>query len=277
MLKGQTIDSGNNSTNVQGKEVTFVQNNMGLSYSDVKDIAMNVFKSNFYDLGEKVEELVQERAEKLLDDYLDKLKEKNPKYIKNTEDPDLRYVIYEAQKNYARRNDINIEKLLVDTLVERTIYKGDSIKELVLNEALSIIPKLTSKQIDILSLIFFVKYVRGNLPTAFIVNIMDRIRGNINIDERDNFYQHLQYTSCISISIGQVDFYSTMIGKSAEMTDVSKTKEIVDNNSKLSSIRSMWDNSQLCHASLTSVGLAIAIVNINTKLGLGLDYDIWIK
>lgn len=276
MLKGQKIDSGNNSTNVQGNEVTLVQNNMGVSYSDVKDIAMNVFKSNFYDLGEKVEELIQERAEKILDDYLDKLKERNPQYIKNTEDPDLRYVIYEAQKNHARRNDLNIEKLLVETLVERTIYKGDSIKELVLNEALSIIPKLTSKQIDILSLIFFVRYVGGNHPSSFVIEIIDRIRRNINIDERDNFYQHLEYTSCITRSIEKINFNNAMVNKSIEMIDLEKTTVIIDNNIKLSDIRKMWDNSELSHSYLTSVGIAIAIVNINTKLGLDLDYNIWI-
>lgn len=274
MLNGQTIDSGDNSTNIQGKEVTV--NNYGVSYSDAKDIAMSVFKSNFYDLGEKVEKIIQERAEKIIDDYLERLSSKNPEYINNTQDPDIRYVIYEAQKNYARRNDRFIEKLLVNTLVERTIYKGDSIKELVLNEALSIIPKLTSKQIDILSLIFFVRYVGGNHPSYFVIDIIDRIRKNINIDEHDNFYQHLEYTSCIARSIDKVDFNNAMVKKSIEMIDLEKTTVIIDNNSKLSDIRKMWDNSELCHSYLTSVGIAIAIVNINTKLGLDLDYNIWI-
>ena len=39
----------------------------------------------------------------------------------------------------------------------------------------------------------------------------------------------------------------------------------------------MWDNSQLCNSSLTSVGIAIAIVNIKIKTGLECDLGIWIK
>ena len=63
MSSRQSIKSGEGSVNAQGENVTIIQN-QGLTYADVKDIAMTVFKSNFYDLGETVKSLVQERAEK---------------------------------------------------------------------------------------------------------------------------------------------------------------------------------------------------------------------
>ncbi|MEM5672126.1 hypothetical protein AAHB54_13835, partial [Bacillus cereus] len=43
--------TGDNSTNIQAKNVTVQQN--GLSYTAVKEVAMDVFKSNFYDLGKQ--------------------------------------------------------------------------------------------------------------------------------------------------------------------------------------------------------------------------------
>ncbi|PWX59630.1 hypothetical protein CYK85_13860, partial [Clostridium perfringens] len=197
MLNGQRIDSGDNSTNIQGKEVTII-NNSGLSYSDVKDIAMSVFKSNFYDLGENVEKIVQERAEKILDDYLESLNSKNPEYIKNTEDPDIRYVIYEAQKNYARRGEQISKKLLVETLVNRTIIKGNPIKELVLNEALDVIPKITDKQITILTLILLSRYFNYiDYHSTYEFSRINSIlrEGLIINDSSYSAFQHLEYVS----------------------------------------------------------------------------------
>lgn len=279
MNNKQNIESGDNSVNVQGKNITYNQNNYGISYSDVKDIAMTVFKSNFYDLGQRVESIVQERAEKILDDYLLKLNEKDPKYVLNTQNPDIRYTLYEAQKNYARRGDKNTGDLLVETLVQRTITENNPIKELVLNEALEIIPKITTKQIDILSLIFLIKYLnfRVDVPVEDFLNIIRPIKNTTTIDTNDLFYQHLQYTSCLSVSIGSIDFKRIIQNKFPQIKDEKQAQDTINSHSELSDLKNMWDNSQLSHCSLTSVGIAIAISNIKVKSGLELNLDIWIN
>lgn len=277
MLNGQTIDSGDNSTNIQGREVHV--NNYGLSYSDVKDIAMSVFKSNFYDLGEKVENIVQERAEKILDDYLEKLGSKNPKYINNTQDPDIRYVIYEAQKNYARRGEEFTKKLLVETLVNRTIIQGNSIQELVLNEALEIIPKITTKQIQILSLIFINMYVNYlvEFPIGNYSALNKIIRSNIEIDKNNSIFKHLEYASCLNISIGSVDYTRIIESKFPQIKSSEEAKKVINGDKELLLMSNMWNNSQLCNSSLTSVGIAIAVANIKVKTGIEYDLGIWIK
>ena len=279
MLNGQKIDSGDNSTNIQGKEVTII-NNPGLSYSDVKDIAMSVFKSNFYDLGEKVEKIVQERAEKILDDYLESLNSKNPEYIKNTEDPDIRYVIYEAQKNYARRGEQISKKLLVETLVNRTVIKGNSIQELVLNEALETIPKITEKHITILTLIFLSRYLNYAIdyPTYKFSYINSIIRDGLIIDNNSySLFQHLEYVSCLNLSIGSVNYTYLIQNKFPQIKNEEKSKSIISDDKELSIMLDMWDNSQLCNSSLTSVGIAIAVSNIKAKTGLDCDLGIWIR
>ncbi|NFG24858.1 hypothetical protein FDF11_13435 [Clostridium botulinum] len=277
MLNGQTIESGNNSTNIQGKQVYV--NNYGLSYSDVKDIAMSVFKSNFYDLGEKVKEIVQDRAEKILDDYLKKLCSKDPKYINNTQNPDIRYAIYEAQKNYARRGEEFTEKLLVETLINRTIIQGNSIQELVLNEALEIIPKITPKQIIILTLIFINKYI--NYSTGYPIDkysILNKsIRYDIEIIENNSIFQHLEYASCLNISIGQIDYTSIIKNKFPQIKSFEEAKRIINEDRELSFMSNMWDNSKMCNSSLTSVGIAIALANIKVKTGLDYNLGLWIK
>ncbi|MCR1952886.1 hypothetical protein NSA50_17940 [Clostridium sp. DSM 100503] len=278
MFNGQTIDSGDNSTNIQGKEVTVI-NNSGLSYSDVKDIAMSVFKSNFYDLGEKVENIIQDRAEKILDDYLEKICSKNPKYIENTQNPDIRYVIYEAQKNYARRGGESTKKLLVETLVNRTVIQGNCIQELVLNEALEIIPKITPKQIVILTLIFINRYVnyRIEYPIEHYSYLNKIIRSDIEIDNNYSIFQHLEYASCLNISVASVDYTMVIESKFPQIKGSEEANKIIKEDRELSLMCNMWNNSQMCNANLTSVGIAIAVANIKVKTGLDYDLGIWIK
>lgn len=277
VFKGQTIDSGDNSTNIQGKEVTVIQNNSGLSYSEVKDIAMNVFKNNFYELGEKVEKIVQERAENILDDYLEKLSSKNSESIKNTQDPDVRYVIYEAQKDHARRGDDNIKKLLVDMLIERTLSNND-INSLVLNEALKVTSKLTIKQINLLSFIFLIKHLNfvREVPIEDYIDMVKAIQSLFNLLPNDHAFEHLQYASCISISIGSIEFDRIISHKFPQINDENQARTIISSNQYLQELSSVWNNTRCRNCSLTSVGIAIAIMNIKAKTDLDLDLNIFI-
>ena len=52
----QKIDSGDNAQNYQvANDITI---NHDMAYTEVKDVAMMVFKNNFVDLGHQVERLV---------------------------------------------------------------------------------------------------------------------------------------------------------------------------------------------------------------------------
>jgi hypothetical protein len=265
----QEITGGDYSNNVQGNEVTVHQH--GMSYSDIKDIAMDVFKSNFYDLGERIETVVNERAEKLINKYLDELKKQSPESLSNTNDPDVRFVIYEAQKNHARRNDDEIADLLVDLLVSRTKQKDQKFITLVCNEALEIIPKLTTKQIDILTVIFIVKHV--NIGAVFNVKdlplFMNQFLQGINSDEF--VFQHLQYSGCISISIGSVNINKILSG--AYPND-----PIIDDlQLRYQKLIDLWGTTKFENSSLTSVGIAIALSNFKKKTGATWELETWIK
>ncbi|QHA36845.1 hypothetical protein D5E69_14160 [Rossellomorea marisflavi] len=265
----QEITGGDHSNNVQGNEVTVHQH--GMSYTDVKDIAMGVFKSNFYDLGEKIEAVVNERAEKLINKYLDELKAESPESLTNTKDPDVRFVIYEAQKNHARRNDDEIADLLIDLLVSRTKQKDQKFTTLVCNEALEIIPKLTMKQINILTVLFIVKHVNiGALFSAkdFPVFLDQFLRG---ITSGEIAFQHLQYSGCISISIGSADI-NKILSYSYPNDPI-----IDDLHLRYAKLIELWNTTKLANSSLTSVGIAIALSNFKKKTGVTWELENWIK
>lgn len=276
MINDKKIDAGDNSTNIQAENVNVQK---GLSYLDVKEVAMDVFKSNFYKLGEKVDKIINERAEDMINKYLEKLKTENPDLINKTEDPDMRYVIYEAQRSHARRGNKDIEELLTDLLIKRTKNDEESLKKLVLNESLDTIPKLTLKQIDILSIIFLCKYTQYNalVPISIFIDIIYPIKKDIVIKTNDLFYQHLEFSGCLSVSVASVPFKNLIQSKFPQIKNEEEAAKTIESNPYLSSLQAMWNNTKLCNCSLTSVGIAIALSNIKVKTNQELDLGIWIN
>ncbi|SHH12892.1 LPO_1073/Vpar_1526 family protein [Desulfosporosinus lacus] len=274
------IQAGDGSTNIQGDKVTVVVN-QGLSYTEVRQVSMDVFENNFYDLGEKVKKLVNERAEEILNKYLKRLAEESPESINNTEDPDIRSSIFEVQKSYARLGDKEISDLLVEVLIKRTINPGEPFIKLVLNEALTIIPKLTTKQINILSLIYLVKYLsfipQFNVSFDTYSQLIQPFLTKIEIPTNEIFYQHLQYCGCVSISIGEANFDTIMIHKFPYLFKNNEDLNPALNlHPHLVHIKSIWNSSKLCNSTLSSVGIAIALNNLKVKAGYDWNLNLWI-
>ena len=200
-----------NSTNQQAEEII---NNYGLSYSEVKEIALDVFKNNFYQLSAEANQLVLERAKKFIEDYIEKLIKENPSGLKKCKDPDFQYVLFDAQKNYARSGDGDQEMLLINLLVERSKQDERNTLQIVLNESISVINKLTQRQIDLLSFIYLIRYTKYSLgPTIndlvsyFTQFFMPIVNG---VSENYTDIQHLLYTGCGTESIGSVDIYKIL-------------------------------------------------------------------
>lgn len=275
----QKIDSGDNAQNYQAaNDITI---NQGMSYTEVKDVAMMIFKNNFIDLGEQVEKLVNERAEKFITDYLNKLKLENPQAISNTIDPDIRYGIFEAQKSYVRSGKDDTEKFLVDLLFERTVTSGNEMKEIVLNEALTVASKLTKLQLDILSISFigtYIGFTNKTHPNTYIQFLRPfEYLFETNVDKRSDYY-YLTYLGCGDVSIGSVDFDTMIRGKNISGFETEQsTKENILNYPILNKMRPFWDNQnrKIQNMTTTPVGNILAIININKSLGYkGLSLDL---
>lgn len=277
------IHAGDDSTNIQAQNVNIQHN--GLSYTDVKEVAMDVFKSNFYNLGQTVEKIINERAEQIINEYLKRLISKDPEALKNTEDADLRFIIYEAQKNHARRGDKEIADLLVDMLIDRTITKDETLVKIVYNEALEILPKLTSKQINILTVIFIMRYLNLKNVFDYIEQLNSVIKEFIEvIPTEEFFYQHLQYAGCISISIGEVNFinilkdaYPNLVPATHDDEDFTFKENLRIVAPDLSMFLEKIGETRIPNCSLTTVGIAIALSNFKRNIKVDWDLGIWVK
>jgi len=203
MSDKQIQKSGSDSVNIQTKSINI---QTGLTYSDVREIALDVFKNNFEKLSVVAADIAKKRAEEITEKFLHELENSNREALNQAQDPDFQYSLFTVQKEYARSGNKNLGDLLVDILVERTKVPQRGLLQIVLNESLAVAPKLTTSQLSALSIIFSLKYTRYLRMTS-----LDMLRHYLSyrlapfvedLPKSRASYQHLEFTGCGSISIG---------------------------------------------------------------------------
>jgi hypothetical protein len=180
----------------------------GLTYAEVRDVALDVFRTNFYQLAGVAKETAKTRAEEITEEFLLKLQKEFPAGFEKSHDPDFQYALFTVQKEYARNGDKDLGALLVDLLVDRSKQEQRDILQIVLNESLSTAPKLTENQLAALAVIFLFKYTQnftvdnhqklGEYLDKYAAPFASKVVKNVAC------YQHLEFSGCGSIaSLGQ--------------------------------------------------------------------------
>lgn len=208
----QNVTQG--STAIQaGGNVTITKT--GLTYAEVRDIALDVFRGNFYQLAGAAKETAKARAEEITEEFLLKLQKEHPAGIEKSNDPDFQYALFTVQKEYARNGDKDLGDLLVDLLVDRSKQEQRDILQIVLNESLNTAPKLTENQLAALAVIFLFKHTQnlkirnhqmlGEYLDKYVAPFVSKVVKNIAC------YQHLEFSGCGSIGLGQ-KLLGTLLG-----------------------------------------------------------------
>ncbi|MBF7064629.1 LPO_1073/Vpar_1526 family protein [Aliarcobacter butzleri] len=239
--------SGSDSTNIQ------VAGNLtvGLSYSDAKDIALDIYKQNFLELSEKATEKALDKVEHFVNDFLTKLFEKKDEnLIKELETPSFQMTLLEAQKEAIKADDKSIEEILSNILLERTKEKERNLRRIAFDEAISVISKLTQQQMDILSLNYILKDLewimnwhegRFNIVTHIFQNIVPKFEVKVGFKSPD--ISHLLFSGCINkpdYSEFKGDFFSSEEGVFQKGFD----KETFENEIGSSIFNSLLMNSE---------------------------------
>lgn len=181
---------------------------VGLSYSDARDVALDVFRANFYQLSGPAMETARARAEEITEDFLKKLQQENPGGFGKAQDPDFQHALFTTQKEYARSGDKDLSDLLVDLLVDRSKQDHRDILQIVLNESLATAPKLTDTQLAALAVMFLFRYTQhygignhqklGEYFDSHVLPFASKLVKNLSC------YQHLEFTGCGSIQMGEI-------------------------------------------------------------------------
>lgn len=201
MFKDQKQEITQGGTAIQaGGSVSVVYS--GLTYAEVKEVALDVFKANFYELSGQASDIAKARAEQITEDFLSKLNAENPSGLNKANDPDFQYSLFTIQREYARTGDKDLGHLLVDLLVDRSKHEQRDILQIVLNESLNTAPKLTDNQLAILSIVFLFESTQdpslidyhglGLYFDTKVLPFLDKLKKN------NSLYQHLEFCGCAS-------------------------------------------------------------------------------
>lgn len=161
-MRRQEQSGGDDSVNVQAGQNATVH--IGVTASEVRDIALDVFRANFLELRGVAEEVARERAEHITRQFIDELQKRNPDGLSSIQDPDMQLSLFSAQKGYATSGDEDLEAALVDLLVDRAGQKDRDLKTLLLNQAIECLPKLTAEQRKALAVVFLVQHTGHQTP-----------------------------------------------------------------------------------------------------------------
>jgi hypothetical protein len=235
--------SGDGSTNIQAQVVQY-----GVSYSDAKAIAMDVFKENFAKLSQNAHRLAVDRADEFTMNYLSELQNRKPEAIQNIEDPGVQSDILEAQSGFAKSGDTDLGQVLVDILVDRTARTERTTASLALSAAVATAQKLTGTQFAALTAMFIFKQLRFLRVThheelyRHISFCLEPLRDEL-IRLTDSDVQYLAALGCITISVGSSSIHETLqqeypgifsegfdfISLSTDLGDIPETPEVIVN------------------------------------------------
>lgn len=194
----QNQEGGDGSTNIQGKNITI---NQGISYKDAKEIALEIYNSNFIKLSETATKIATERAILFSEQFLTELYKNNPNAATAFETPALQSALYTSQKEYAKTGEKYLADTLCNLLIKRAEETERNIRQIAIEEAINIVPKLTSKQLDILTLNFLAQdgyfYINSPIGVAGFIKWLLPFKVELNFNSPE--ISHLESTGCAKI------------------------------------------------------------------------------
>lgn len=196
----QRQEAGNNCTNYQTENINI---NQGITYRDAKDIALDIYRQNFIQLSEQAAKIALDRVEAFIDEFLTKLQSMDVSLLGRMNEPAIQSSIYSAQKQYAITGDEKQKNILLDLIVQRCGSEERGIHQIVLDEAINIISKLTSEQMDVLTLNFVICRLMDTEINDFysFLNHLDlHVLSFVDALECTNsMYEHLAYLGVATI------------------------------------------------------------------------------
>ena len=201
--KNKKQEGGDGSSNIQAESVNVYN---GITYTDAKEIALDVFNSNFVKLKNEAAQIATERAEEITEKFVKELNEKSPESLGEFNKPALQDALFQTQKEYAKSGDTDLGDLLVDILVDRAKTPERNMLQIVLDESLLVAPKFTTEQLDSLTLNFLLVQTRNisivNIESfkKYLEDIISKFIENLT-SERTS-YNHIEYLGCGHVRAG---------------------------------------------------------------------------
>jgi hypothetical protein len=270
-----------NSTAVQaGRDV-----NIGISYSDVKEIFFDLFKSNFPVLENKAKQNAQENVEyfesKVAEMVSNKIDEIDLNKFTN---PNTQFMLNQSLQHAARKGKSGNLELLVESLMITLGNSNNEMLDIISEQALAIIPQITPIQIKIITLAHYLL----NCNTQELKSIMGSEPTNLDIkfligELPENVSFHLKYLESLGVlkinTLQFVNIFSRIKEQYRYLYKETSEEEVKEdvylNAPHLKELSIQFTTANLSNITLTPVGILISLINMKRVINV-LDYKSWI-
>ncbi|WP_143405365.1 LPO_1073/Vpar_1526 family protein [Faecalibacterium sp. An122] len=241
------------------------QNNYyGISPDQACQMVVDLFMQNFPKLQDIARETAEIRATELCNEAIQKISSHGIQDFSSFADPDVQYILYEAQKNYARFGTSEMLENLSELIAKRVEHNDDLVLKVAIDKAIEIAPLLSQAQLNYLSLLFI--YTRTQTNT--IKTIQDlQVQFNYYISllgKADfNSISYLNMLGCLQLGLHDIiDHLSKTYGF--------PKNEVEKNCPEL--IKNLSGDYMPSH-----IGVILAITNLEVQNGPKLNPQIWVR
>lgn len=166
---------------------------------------------------------------------LDESDDKKEKIFKAFEEPDMQEAVCKAQHGYIISNDEDQLKILTDMLIDRGSISQRTNKQMLIDEAIDILPKLNQKHLDILAfyllpLITHSRYNK-NVIIDFIEKFITFFMQILPLGDDDNNLQYLTQKNCLKeydVEITKLKSFEQLIMQKTELLHLGFSKKEYD-------------------------------------------------
>jgi hypothetical protein len=270
------------STAIQaGRDVHF----HGLSISEVRELCAVFLRDNFPQLREEAKRTAEEHVRAFASSLETRLVNDAASIVFDKFcEPDVQAAINDAVQASARKGAAANPHILSTLISERVTKKTNAYKDIVLSEAVQVVPRLTSPQIALLSFVHMVRSI--HVPDLPSVGALEQYGQTAILFSTEGFglsesqKQHLQYAGAASVNNilgGSIFDMKNTEYKYLGIANGQAFKEALSQHApSYFRLLEQFAKEHLYAVNLTSVGQAIAIANISNYLGQ-MDYTIWLK
>lgn len=276
----QTTESG--STALQaGRDINIT----GLSVSEVRELCILFLRDNFPQLREEAKRTAEEQVRAFATGLEARLANDAASIaLEKFREPDVQAAINDAVQASARRGTAANPTILSTLISERVARNTNDYKDMVLSEAVHVVPKLTGQQIALLSFVHCVRsMIYQGLPHINALEQVGRVAlafSSPGFGLSESQKQHLQYAGAASINNilgGDIFDIQRQEYKYFGIADAASFKSALRTGApSYLRLLEQFTTDNLFAISLTSVGQAIALANVSNFIGK-LDYTIWLK
>lgn len=258
----------------------------GPSITEIGALCTLIFRNNFPELREEARRTAEEHVRSFANDLEQRIvNDASSIMLEKFREPDVQAAINDAVQASARKGNAANPEILTKLISERVSTKSSDYKDIVISEAVQVVPRLTAGQISFLSFVHFVKSVNiqgmqnvGQLEAYGQAALRFSSPGfGLSASQR----QHIQYSGAASVngllsidlySSYAIDRYSYLGFQDGEALNTA----LKAHAPSFAALLDQFVKDDLWRVDLTSVGQAIAIANISSFIGK-LDYAVWLQ